>query len=537
MDINNYSKEIQDLNTKMLEQKGVMAPEIFDTLSVLMEKADELNDDNMIGYVHYHLADSLYAFEVDYSRFRVHLAKAINHLQIANDNALLVRAYNYVGIDALNNGSFDVAYYYYMTALDIAKSINSSYLEGIVMDNIGQVFERIGNYDKALDYVHSSNELQLEGDTSDIYFYQNMVNGYFSEGVLNIALGNIEEAKRLENEIRKLESNEYVANVTSVVIPVSFLRLQLAILEGNEDLVEEYSEKAMDMIDDAHRLFDFITDIRDLCYFLIEYNRLEIVRKILDEISEIIKDNNINEMMRHLSNIEVAYYEKLGDEEQVAKHLRDLYILSKKQEKEQTKIYEMSIELINSMNKLKKEREILLAKAETDPLTGIANRSKMEQYIDNAFERGYKNNYTFAIEMLDIDRFKEYNDTYGHQAGDKVLRRVTKAILKATKNEDLNIARYGGDEFVIVYENKSDEEILEIAKKIYKAVHDLNIEHPQASHTGRITISQGICNDIPIGKVKSWEFFAEADEALYEAKKSYYTQKNYDPIKITHLPK
>ena len=69
MNIKKYNKEIQSLNKKMLEQKRSIDPRIFETLSALMEKAEELNDNNLLGYVHYHLADSLYTFEVDYVRW------------------------------------------------------------------------------------------------------------------------------------------------------------------------------------------------------------------------------------------------------------------------------------------------------------------------------------------------------------------------------------------------------------------------------------------------------------------------------------
>ena len=538
MDINNYSKDIQDLINKMLKQKGLVTPDIFETLTTLMKIAEEMEDENLIGYTHYHIADSLYAFEIDYGRFRAHLAKAINYLQMCGDDENLVRAYNYVGIDANNNGLFDVAYYHFKNALDLAESINSPYLQGVVSDNIGQVFARFGDHQKAIEYVHTSNELQLEGACDDTYFYQNMVNGYFSEGVLNILLGNIKEAKRLDNEIRKLEKNEAVADISTVVIPVSFLRLQLAIIEGQEDLVEKYSEASMDMINHAHRIFDYITDIKDLCLFLIKYNRLELVRKILDTITEPIENNNIIEMRRHLANIEVAYYEKLGNEEQVVKYLKVLHDLSKLHEKEQFKIYEFSIDLINSMHDLRKEKELLQNQAETDMLTGIANRAKMEQYIDYAFENAYRHKHNFAIEMLDIDRFKEYNDTYGHHAGDVVLVKVANRLAKLAKEEKVNVARYGGDEFVIIFENKSDEEISKFCNRLKKAIYDLNIYHEKAIQDNRITVSQGICNDIPVGKAKSWEFFVEADKALYEVKKNYFsnndTSKSYI---ITHLPK
>ena len=142
----------------------------------------------------------------------------------------------------------------------------------------------------------------------------------------------------------------------------------------------------------------------------------------------------------------------------------------------------------------------------TDDLTGIPNRYSFDQSLSRAFERAFHSKNTLGVEIIDVDGFKEYNDNFGHQAGDECLEIIGEILKEFSEKEDIFCARYGGDEFVIIYEGKSDDEIKEIASQIGEA-----IRYP-------VTISQGVCNDIPVAKAKPWDFLSEADEALYSVK-------------------
>ena len=532
MNLNRYDKTVNNLIQQMFHQKKTMDEGVFETLTELMAAAEGLQDDGLLGFTHYHLADALYAYEVDYAKFRQHMTRAVALCIKADENEILTRAYNYLGVDAFNQGAFNVAYYHLMNALTTSRPLRDKYLQSLVNHNIGQVYARMNNNEKAIEYVRLSNKLQFSEPSDDAYYYQNAINGYFSEGVLNVFLGDLEEAKRLEKVITQLEGEFGVVNLSNVVIPVAILRLQIAVTENDQERIEEFREKTMHLISDAHRVFDYITDIRDLCMYLIEYDYTDIVRGILDAISEAILSSDIWRMKQHLYAIEIAYYEKLGNQDEVARILLEQHHANLEQEKEYFSIHQTSMELIDMMNDLREQHRILEEQVLTDALTGIPNRRSMEMSIYSAFERAFANRTNFAIEILDINSFKEYNDFYGHKAGDSCLQIIAAEIGCLAEEEGIVCARYGGDEFVLIYEDKSDEEILSIAQKLENRVSELKLTHEHAQKLGCVSVSQGICNDVPRVKVKSWDFFTKADDALYEVKSKYYAPGDYSYIHI-----
>ena len=151
--------------------------------------------------------------------------------------------------------------------------------------------------------------------------------------------------------------------------------------------------------------------------------------------------------------------------------------------------------------------------AATDGLTGLTNRRTFDGFLRREFESCE----TISVLLFDIDNFKGYNDTYGHQAGDRCLQAVAKAIGDATANTSGLSARYGGEEFAVVLPNTSEEAALKVAEAIRLTVRALGIPNT-ASSRGYITISVGVAarNRSTLDEAA---LVGEADTALYEAKR------------------
>ena len=151
--------------------------------------------------------------------------------------------------------------------------------------------------------------------------------------------------------------------------------------------------------------------------------------------------------------------------------------------------------------------------AETDSLTGLYNRkyafSHLNEVIGNA--RQYSNN--ISILMLDIDYFKKVNDTYGHQAGDVVLKEVSKAITKSLRDHDI-VGRYGGEEYIVGLVNITSELAIQVAERIRKLVSDTSII--TSEHTINVTVSIGITHFGLEDDLHS--LIKRSDAALYSAK-------------------
>jgi diguanylate cyclase (GGDEF)-like protein len=173
---------------------------------------------------------------------------------------------------------------------------------------------------------------------------------------------------------------------------------------------------------------------------------------------------------------------------------------------------------IKSME-LEKLNELLLSLSEKDKLTGIANRRKFDDYIDNVWSTSIKNRSSIALLIVDIDYFKEYNDNLGHLEGDKCIASVANTLANMNIKSHF-IARYGGDEFMVVLENCSIDDAVNLAENIKATIAELNIPHRFSKVSDRITLSIGAAGVIPDENMTIKDFIREADKALYIAKKS-----------------
>lgn len=148
-----------------------------------------------------------------------------------------------------------------------------------------------------------------------------------------------------------------------------------------------------------------------------------------------------------------------------------------------------------------------------DELTQIANR----RYFDRFLMQNFRKKKDLSIILCDVDYFKLYNDTYGHQAGDECLKQIAAAITKATRSTDL-AARYGGEEFAVILPNASYEMALRVAERIVTYVRALNLPHCSSKTSHFVTLSCGVASIKADGDFPSLDLLVKADRALYEAK-------------------
>ncbi len=153
-----------------------------------------------------------------------------------------------------------------------------------------------------------------------------------------------------------------------------------------------------------------------------------------------------------------------------------------------------------------------------DSLTGIANRRHFSKKIAEEFSRSRRTGEPLSVLMCDVDDFKNYNDHYGHNAGDGALVRVAKEIEKSAKRPGDLTARFGGEEFVVVLPQTSGAGARKVAEEILLNMEKADIPH-LSSPFGRITLSIGAATDLDKELSSSEELINQADKALYLAKK------------------
>ncbi|GGC06760.1 sensor domain-containing diguanylate cyclase [Oxalicibacterium flavum] len=175
-------------------------------------------------------------------------------------------------------------------------------------------------------------------------------------------------------------------------------------------------------------------------------------------------------------------------------------------------------ELLLAKEQLEKLNADLENLASIDGLTGLPNRRKFDAALALEFSRAARNASSIALIMIDVDRFKQFNDLYGHPEGDACLRQIGRVLLEqgAGRAADLP-ARYGGEEMVVLLPDTDLAGALAVAEKIRLAIRGLGIPH-SAVPSGVVTVSAGVAACIPTGTHTAAQLLKAADEALYAAK-------------------
>nr|WP_314862193.1 sensor domain-containing diguanylate cyclase [uncultured Undibacterium sp.] len=167
---------------------------------------------------------------------------------------------------------------------------------------------------------------------------------------------------------------------------------------------------------------------------------------------------------------------------------------------------------------LRSHSELLKKDATTDSLTGLYNRRFFDEHYKIALGQAIRQKHPLSIFMVDIDYFKQYNDYYGHPAGDKILVKVASALRAQISRSSDMLARYGGEEFVLILPDMATEHGMQFAEKLITAITDLQLPHLKSKCNQVISISIGLSTYDPIQHREVSALIDAADTALYKAK-------------------
>ncbi|MEM1141150.1 MAG: diguanylate cyclase [Pseudomonadota bacterium] len=160
------------------------------------------------------------------------------------------------------------------------------------------------------------------------------------------------------------------------------------------------------------------------------------------------------------------------------------------------------------------------ANARIDSLTGIANRRHMDEQLKSVWNMARRTGVPVSVVMLDIDRFKQYNDSLGHNAGDMCLRKIAAEVDGRILREHDMVARYGGEEFLLVLYDSDLEGAERAAERILAGIRDLKIPHPDSNVLQYVTVSMGYATAVVEDVADPYELVKLADKALYAAKQA-----------------
>lgn len=260
--------------------------------------------------------------------------------------------------------------------------------------------------------------------------------------------------------------------------------------------------------------------------YLTETARDDAVKKISDQVQQAITE--LAMMLNSVKSATSEYGDTLGDattQIENAESLEDLgrvvsgIVQDTKRmvQKNQTLEFQLTSSS-TQVAELKKNLDNVKKEAMTDGLTGLANRKAFDKQIQDWVEEASVSGGTLCLLMLDIDHFKQFNDLYGHQTGDQVLRLVARTLTDGVKGRDM-AARFGGEEFVIILPETPLQAAMRVADTLRKSVEGKEVVNKTSNEKlGRITLSVGVA-EYHKGETVG-DLIERADTALYDAKKA-----------------
>ncbi|GAB4149108.1 MAG: GGDEF domain-containing protein [Cyanobacteria bacterium J069] len=155
-----------------------------------------------------------------------------------------------------------------------------------------------------------------------------------------------------------------------------------------------------------------------------------------------------------------------------------------------------------------------------DSLTQIANRRRCDEYLECQWQQMTRSQSPLSVILADIDYFKQYNDTYGHLVGDDCLRHIAQSLRSTLSRAEHLVARFGGEEFVIILPQTTLEEAIALAQTFHHCVQQLQIPHTHSPISNYVTLSLGVACQVPHVQMRPQRLLNAADQALYAAKQA-----------------
>lgn len=520
MNIKDYNNEIQTLNSELMLARSSMSGSYIGICNRLVRAAKRLDDNNLMGYAYYYLADAYYLLSTDYRKFNQNLLKAIEYLQAEGDKEHLARCYNLLGIDSLNHGNSEMALDFFMRGIKYCEDLPDSAIPGFMEFNIGHIYYTCDDMKSALSYVRSAYK-HIRRNRRESLYYRNILFCHLMQIGCYIKLGKRDSVLKCLESIRKLSQSPNFNEEIMGSIPVLDTKMRACHFLGDKEGVDKCFNALNEMIRNNNFSLDDMEDVFNTARFYLSIGRVEDAIRIARYTENSLADLNISNIRLNHARLRCEIYQMTNDSKARQAALEDFFRYTQEFEKEKMESYKFFARMRERLARIEKENNMLQKKAQTDELTGLGNRYGLNQFADHAFEKAYGRGRHLAVELLDVDNFKAFNDTYGHQVGDLCLKHIAGAIKQLCDSRSgIHGFRYGGDEFVVIYENMKDDRILECARGLREKVADIPDEIKKYIGDKKVSISQGIRNSVPQETSKLWDYMYAADNALYDVKKS-----------------
>lgn len=478
-------------------------------LKALRRDALETKDPGLIGRVFYSHALAAYFFG-SYDKLCGYLYNAIRYLLRSDEHLTLARAYNLFAVHAQHSGVYDVAYDYFLMAYSVTSGKGDELEHAVIDANLGDLLGEMGDYRKACIRSKRSIPVVLQ-HTEGAALLENGIIVMVNYGLCSLYAGDTATAHRMRNRVEK-QLKKIEGQVSDrPALWYLLLCAQIALADGERVRMQVLLDEIITRVVMGDSFALFTKDIHSFCRALITAGEWTSAQHLLDAVAQNEASNATYFSRLLLVQLQIDFYKARNLRARLDEAYAARRTLTRLLEKEQKLIYRESVRLMSLVDELAREQEKkraenrrLQAEAETDALTGIPNRTALNRVLGESFARAKEKGLPFGTGVVDIDDFKRYNDRYGHSRGDECLIETASALHAAASREGIFCARYGGDEFVLVYDDMSREEILSFEKRMLAACP--------------VPVTHGFTVRRLNPEDKVWDSLSAADASLYRKK-------------------
>ena len=479
-----------------------------------MQMLSESNDRYMEAFGRTYLGDAYHTLgQVDAALCE--LRRGLELAEADGYDDLLFVLYNLIGIIYMYRDDEQSALDYFFNGIELSEKMNDMMMQATLLSNIAYAYKAAGAYDKAERMTDSFYQMICEAAENKSNVELDKI-GYETDKIgLYLCRNELDKAWEL------MQHSEIQAD-TGVEKYINFASYYG--IKGNHKQCAMYIDTVMSILREDVNRYESVLYQFEIIRIAIDAGLYEKALQI-SEITEKLMEENINiGKWVKLMGYRIEIYEALGCTDELGEAYKRYfkYDTIYEEEKKQAAVTRIrrKMELIYEIDRKKqieKRQAALSDKRSNDELTGLYNRWGLKNRINQLYSENDSVNAPLMVAIADVDFFKEYNDTYGHIAGDRCLKCVAD-ILRQNIGEDDIICRYGGDEFLFVMKDISQAQAEKLFSKISAGLADKNIENSRSGVSDRVTISIGA---VIVKKTAAMDFESlinEADIALYEVK-------------------
>lgn len=440
---------------------------------------------------------------------------AIHLYKSTEDCEKYIAALNLMGVIYAATGNETMAIDYYLEGLETAIDHGYDNLIMLFYNNIGSKYQELDEHEKAIEYFVKAvkelgNPLCMNEPRYDNWCLVTYIN-------LAASYRYMESYDLAEKYLEMAETHMKGEDVDIYKYTFLILKCQLYWSMGRSEFIYQNIEQLLESGAKNRNASDYGQDIRDICSLFKDMKEYDYWKRIILDFAKYANEQNNVYFSLMLTEMWMDYYKTIGELDKYAKLCVDYVELKHRQNAIKNKDRAMAIDIKIQLQEKEAERKHVAELSSTDALTGLGNRYLLTQQVPTMIKEASGRQQTIAVGVLDIDCFKQHNDTYGHIKGDVCLKKVAE-ILRDTVGKDGTVYRFGGDEFVILFSKGKREQIEWIAEQIQVHLGEAGIENENSTVIPKVTISQGYTCFIPKENENMDAIIERADKALYYVK-------------------